>query len=247
MAAVSVTLNDDDTVRQEDKAAQKVDNAVLAQVVEQTAGATITAITNRVSSIAAGAVSGGIPINPSTLPGNSVSLLEGVSTDAMEFLWANQGVIQSGEWRLQQALAGRRFSMPLSVLIRSQAHNAQDALVTVKDDGSRPPRSSAQQDRTGPSTLALWGSADYSAYTNLLDSVDLDGDSILFALGMDLQPTANLVTGLAVAFNSSMFDYSYKEDVDAQSGTAEETKGTYVRKYPSAEIPDQHLPLAVIS
>ena len=224
VAAVSVTLNDDDTVRQEDKAAQKVDNAVLAQVVEQTAGATITAITNRVSSIAAGAVSGGIPINPSTPTGNSVSLLEGVTTDAVEFLWANQGAIQSGEWSLQQALAGRRFSMPLSVLIRSQAHNAQDALVTAKDDGSRSPRDSGS---TGASTLALWGSADYSAYANLLDGVDLDGNSILFALGMDLQPTANLVTGLAVAFNSSTFGYSYKEDVDAQSGTAEETKGTY--------------------
>ena len=232
VAAVSVTLNDDDTVRQEDKAAQKVDNAVLAQVVEQTAGATITAITNRVSSIAAGAVSGGIPINPSTpinpgSAGDAISLLEAVTTDAVELLWANQGAIQSGEWSLQQALAGRRFSIPLSALIRSQAHNAHDALVTAKDDGNRPPWGSAQQDRTGPSTLALWGSADYSAYTNLLDGVDLDGDSILFALGMDLQPTANLVTGLAVAFNSSTFDYSYTEDVDAQSGTAEEEKGTY--------------------
>ena len=198
--SVAVTLNDDDTMSKEEEAAKKVDDVALPDVVEQAAGATITAITNRVSSIASAAAGGVQPVNPIVPTGDAVSLLESLTTGAVEFLWAHQGAIQRGELTLQQALAGRRFSMPLSALGRSQ------------DSGG-------VQDGLPASTLAFWGSADYTSYGNVLDGVEFDGDIFLIALGLDMQPRADLITGLAVAVNSSDFDY-----VDTQP---EGTEGTY--------------------
>ena len=182
--------------KNKEEAAQRVDDVVLPEVIEQFAGATNTAITNRL-----GALSLVVPpTDPSSATSDAVSLLESVTTDAVEFLWAHQGAIQRGELTLQQVLAGHRFSMPLSALGRSQ------------DSG-------VPRDGLPASTLAFWGSADYTSYGNVLDGVEFDGDIFLIALGLDMQPRADLITGLAVAANSSDFDY-----VDTQP---EGTEGTY--------------------
>ena len=222
VGSVTVTLKDDDDAASKEKeatqAAERVDNATLAEVVKQAAGATSTAITNRLSSIASVAVGGAQPLDPTspTDPaspaGNggsgddAASLLESLTTDAAQFLWSRQGAIQRGDLQLQQALAGRRFAIPLSALSQSSASGAQGGFAT--------------------STLSLWGSADYTSYENILDGVDLDGDVFLVAVGLDMQPRADLVTGLAVAINSSDFDYTYNA-VDNQSVGTEEAKGTY--------------------
>ena len=222
VGSVTVTLKDDDDAASKEKeatqAAERVDNATLAEVVKQAAGATSTAITNRLSSIASVAVGGVQPLNPTspTDPaspaGNggsgddAASLLESLTTDAAQFLWSRQGAIQRGDLQLQQALAGRRFAIPLSALSQSSASGAQGGFAT--------------------STLSLWGSADYTSYENILDGVDLDGDVFLVAVGLDTQPRADLVTGLAVAINSSDFDYTYNA-VDNQSVGTEEAEGTY--------------------
>ena len=188
--SVAITLNDDDTTSKEEEAAKRVDEVVLPDVVQQVAGATVTAITNRMSTVASAAVGGIQPVNPTTPAnpaGDAVSLLEAITTGAVEFLWSRQGAIRSGEFTLQQALAGRRFAMPLSALGPSSDHGAADALVV--------------------STPAFWGSADYTSYGNLLDGVEFDGNIFLLALGMDMEPVADLIAGLAVAINSSDFDY----------------------------------------
>ena len=129
--------------------------------------------------------------------GMSISM-DRILTDAAAFLYNHQENLSSGPLQWEQAFSGRSFASPLSDLNLAQGH-------------------AAMSEEHPFSSLAFWGGGDYSSYGNKIESVDVDGSGFSGTVGIDMQPTPRLVTGLALT--ASRWGLDYKNDAS--------TKGTY--------------------
>ena len=175
---------------------EKVEEAVLPEVMKQVTGQNLGTVTSRISSIGSG-----------SLPANSVSL-DTVLDTAAEFLLSHGEAINKGNLEWKHAISGLNVSIPVSPGQLSQAVDA-DANAAGRLFSS----------------LAIWGSADYSSYGNKVDGIDLDGDFFSVYIGVDGKPHPDLITGLAVAVNRSGFDYQVE---------GENSDGTYKVRITSA-------------
>ena len=176
---VEVTLIDDETL------SQRLDNVILSKIIGQVTTATTTAITSRLDATAAGQEASPIHI-------------EDVVSNAVEFLWSQGEMLNSGDLQWENVFSGRSFAVPLSSLWQ---RNSQEA--GASEQGS----------------IVLWGNTDYTVYENIIDGVDFEGSTFSSHIGFDLQPRVDLVVGYALAFSSSTFDY--------MDMTESESIGTY--------------------
>ena len=194
-AAVTVTVTDDDTTQDDNDEARAakeeaeavLDEVVLPEVMQQLTARTTEVITSRLNTIASGSLG-----DPLTLS------LEEVLADTIAALHGEREHLKNGSLEWRQAVSGRDFAFPLSGLNLTQGESA-----------------SAQEHPF--SSLAVWGGADYSSYGNTIESTDVDGSGFSGVIGMDLQPTPRLVSGLALT--SSRWGLDYETDAP--------TKGTY--------------------
>ena len=194
-AAVTVTVTDDDTTQDDDEEARAakeeaeavLDEVVLPEVMQQLTARTTEVITSRLNTIASGSLG-----DPLTLS------LEEVLADTVAALHGQRDHLKNGSLEWRQAVSGRNFALPLSGLNLAQGESA-----------------SAQEHPF--SSLAVWGGADYSSYGNTIERTNVDGSGFSGVIGMDLQPTPRLVSGLALT--SSRWGLDYETDAP--------TKGTY--------------------
>ena len=164
---------------------RRFDTVILPEVIKQVSASNMRAIRSRLEAAASGSDTTAMPS------------VDEVATAAVEFLQGHEDDLNSGEMRWEQALSGRSFSLsPIAIDQQAQDDGADDAMV-------------AGQLR---STLVLWGSADFSSYGNKVDGIDLDGDLFSFQVGADVKPRPDLLTGIALARNSSDLDYTATDD-----------------------------------
>ena len=193
--SVTVTVTDDDTTQDDNDEARAakeeaeavLDEVVLPEVMQQLTARTTEVITSRLNTIASGSLG-----DPLTLS------LEEVLADTIAALHGEREHLKNGSLEWRQAVSGRNFAFPLSGLNLTQGESA-----------------SAQEHPF--SSLAVWGGADYSSYGNTIERTDVDGSGFSGVIGMDLQPTPRLVSGLALT--SSRWGLDYETDAP--------TKGTY--------------------
>ena len=167
-----------------------LDEVVLPDVVQQLTARTVEAITSRLNTIASGPPSGAVTIS-----------MDEVLSDTAAFLHGHQEQLNNGQFQWQQAFAGHDFVFPLSGLTLAQGED-----VMVKESPF--------------SSLAIWGGSDYSSYGNTIERTDVDGDGLSGTIGIDMQPTPRLVTGLALTTSRWGLDY----ENDANGNPA---KGAY--------------------
>lgn len=164
-----------------------LEEAVLPHVVQQLTAHSIEAITSRLDTIVSGSPSGAMNVS-----------MDRIITDTASFLYNHQDNLSSGQLQWGQAFSGRSFAFPLSDLNLAQGHT------TMAEEHPF-------------SSLAVWGGGDYSSYSNKIEPVDVDGNGFSGTLGIDMQPTPRLVTGLALTTTRWGLDYN-NDDI---------TKGTY--------------------
>ena len=164
---------------------------VVPELVQQLSAETTEVITSRLNSIASG-----LPTAPLNLS------LDQVVADTVAFLYGEREHLKEGSLEWRQALAGRDFAFPLSGLDLAQGEGAggQDHLF---------------------SSLAIWGGGDYSSYGNTIKGTDVEGSGFSGTIGMDLQPTPRLVSGVALTTSRWGLDYT----TTATDGSEEQ--GTY--------------------
>ena len=134
-------------------------------------------------------------------PGGAVMIsMEEVLSDTAAFLHGHQEQLSNGQFRWQQAFSGRNFVLPLSDVQLAQGDGAEE--------------------HSFFSSLAVWGGGDYSSYGNKVEGTSVDGDGLSGTIGIDVQPTPRLVTGLALTMSRWGLDY----DNNANDATA---KGAY--------------------
>ena len=104
-------------------------------------------------------------------------------SNLMDLVDANGEAFETGRTSLEQVLGGVDFTLPL--------------------------RAAQQQETQAPSLLnTVWGCGDYRTLSDRQDGgIDWDGNLFSLHLGIDLQPTRNLVTGIAVSHSLARFDY----------------------------------------
>ena len=180
----------------EDEAAQEakavLEEVALPEVLQQVTARTTEVIASRLNSIASG--SSGAPVTLS---------LEDVVADTVAFFHGEREQLKNGSLEWQEALAGRSFALPLSGLNLAQGESGV----------------SGQEDLF--SSLAVWGSGDYTSYGNTIAGTDVDGNGFSGAIGMDLQPMPRLVTGLALTTSRWGLDYTTNTDGSSEAGTYE--------------------------
>ena len=184
--AVTVTVTDDDTTQEEaetsetakEEAEVVLEEVVLPDMVQQLTAWTTEVITSRLNTVTSGS-----PGEPLTIS------LEEVLADTVAVFHGQQDHLKNGSLEWRQALSGRDFAFPLSSFTLAQGDIA---------GGKEHPFSS----------LAVWGGADYSSYGNTIADTDVDGNGFSGVIGMDLQPTPRLVTGLALTTSRWGLDYT---------------------------------------
>ena len=193
--SVTVTVTDDDTTQDDGEEAREakaeaeavLEEVVLPEVMQQLTAQTTEVIVSRLNTIASGSPSAPVTIS-----------LEEVLADTVAFLYGERDHLKNGSLEWRQAVSGRDFALPLSGLTLAQGEVA-----------------GAQEHPF--SSLAVWGGADYSSYGNTIEGTEVDGNGFSGVIGMDLQPTPQLVSGLALTTSRWGLDY----ETDAT------TKGTY--------------------
>ena len=197
--AVTVTVTDDDTTQDEpeepgtakEEAEVVLDEVVLPDVMQQLTAQTTEVITSRLNSIASGSTNAPVAIS-----------LEEVLADTVALFHDQRDHLKNGSLEWRQALSGRDFAFPLSGLSLTQG------------EGASP--------QEGPfSSLAVWGGADYSSYGNIIADTDVDGNGFSGVIGMDMQPTPQLVTGLALTTSRWGLDYTTDTTDTRAEGTYE--------------------------
>ncbi|MYF36647.1 MAG: autotransporter outer membrane beta-barrel domain-containing protein [Synechococcus sp. SB0678_bin_12] len=179
-----------------------LDEVVLPHVVQQLTAHTIEAITSRLSTVASGAVGGMGAVGMD---------VDAVLSDTVAFLHGRQEQLSNGQFQWQQALSGRHFVLPLSQLDLAQGEDAM---------GQESPFSS----------FAVWGGGDYSSYGNKIERTSVDGNGFSGTVGIDVQPTSRLVTGLALT--TTRWGLDYDNDNDDASGEGSYNVGvTMVNPY----------------
>ena len=202
-AAVTVIVNDDDTTQGEaeaSEAAKEVADAVLEEVIlpdvmQQLTARTTELITSRLTTTASGS-----PGDPLTIS------LDDVLTDTVAALHGQREHLKNGSLTWRQALSGRSFAFPLSGLTLARGESA---------GGQEHPFSS----------LVVWGGADYSSYGNTIEHTDADGNGFSGVIGMDLQPSPQLTTGLAIT--TSRWGLDYATNTTATTTNDATAEGTY--------------------
>ena len=192
-AAVQVTVNDNDTVADPVAPTEVkvvLDDVVLPNLVQQLTAETTEVITSRLNSIASGS-----PSAPLTLS------LDEVVADTVAAIYGQREHLKNGSLDWRQALSGRDFVLPLSSLNVAQGEES-----IMSEDAPF-------------STLALWGGGNYSSYRNVIEKTDVDGNGFSATIGMDLQPTPQLTTGLALT--TSRWGLDYVNDATAEEGAYE--------------------------
>ena len=197
--AVTVTVTDDDTTQEEaetsetakEEAEVVLEEVVLPDMVQQLTARTTEVITSRLNTVTSG--SSGDPLTIS---------LEEVLADTVAVFHGQQDHLKNGSLEWRQALSGRDFAFPLSGFTLAQGDIA---------GGKEHPFSS----------LAVWGGADYSSYGNTIEDTDVDGNGFSGVIGMDLQPTPRLVTGLALTTSRWGLDYTTDTTDTHAEGTYE--------------------------
>ena len=171
---------------------------VLPNLVQQLTAETTEVITSRLNTIASGSPLGAPP---------SLSL-EDVVADTVAFFHGEREHLKNGSLEWRQVLSGREFVWPLSSLDVAQGESAD-----------------AQEEHPF-STLAIWGGGNYSSYRNIIENTDVDGNGFSAAIGMDLQPTPQLTTGLVLTTSRWGLDYATDAN-DANDATNASAEGTY--------------------
>ena len=182
---------------------QQLDDVILPKVMAQVSGATTTAITRRLDGIAAGEGASPVP-------------LEDLASNAVQFLRSQEAALNGGDLQWEETLAGRHFALPLPLPSLSLAATAEDNEETVA---------------SAPGPVVLWGSGDYISYGDRIDGIDFEGTTFSAHLGFDLQPRADLVTGVALALSDSRLDYDYTDMTKSGSGGTYKVKITSVNPY----------------
>ena len=201
--AVQVTVNDNDTAADPTeptgddptlltKVKDALNEVVLPDILQQLTAETMEVITSRLNTIASG--------SPSTPPAFS---LENVAADTVAAFHGQRERLKNGSLEWRQVLFSRDFTLPLPSLNLAQ------------NDNARP-----QEDNLF-STVAVYGSGNYSSYNNIIETTDIDGNGFSGVIGMDLQPIPQLVTGLVLTTSRWELDYA----TDANGTPAEE--GSY--------------------
>ena len=161
-----------------------LDEVVLPDVVQQITAHSIEAITSRLDNIASGVQGSMTGISMDT-----------VLSDTVTFLSNHQEALNNGEMQWEQALSGRSFAFPLSSVDLAEGHASMPGGRLL-------------------SSLGIWGGVDYSAYGNKVGGVDIDGGGFSGTVGVDVQPTPRLVTGLALATSRWGLDYTTRDTND---------------------------------
>ena len=197
--STTVRLNFPAVTAQATRTAQQEAEVVLKEVVlpnlvQQLTAETTEVITSRLNTIASG--------SPGTPPSLS---LEDMVADTVAALYGQREHLNNGSLDWRQALSGRNFALPLSSLDVAQGESAD-----------------AQEEHPF-STLAIWGGGNYSSYRNIIENTDVDGNGFSAAIGMDLQPTPQLTTGLALTTSRWGLDYA----TTTNDATGDSAEGTY--------------------
>ena len=192
----AVTAQATRTAQQEAEVVLK--EVVLPNLVQQLTAETTEVITSRLNTIASGSPLGTPP---------SLSL-EDVVADTVAFFHGEREHLKNGSLEWRQVLSGREFVLPLSSLDVAQGESAD-----------------AQEEHPF-STLAIWGGGNYSSYRNIIENTDVDGNGFSAAIGMDLQPTHQLTTGLVLTTSRWGLDYATDAN-DANDVNDTSAEGTY--------------------
>ena len=176
------------------EAFEQVSEAVLPGVLHNKMGHHVEALRSRVETI-----------NSPGRDDSQISMeLEEMANTIATTVFDYGDALASGTFDWQQALAGRSFSFPSAATSNS---TVSKSLGEMDDHTSRL-----------FSTLAFWGSTDYSSFSREVDQnglqADADGHSFTVHLGADVQPSPELLTGLALAFSRSQIDWDSTDDVD---------------------------------
>ena len=172
------------TYNSEPPVTKTLDEVVLPDVVQQITAHSIEAITSRLDNIASGVQGSMTGISMDT-----------VLSDTVTFLSNHQEALNNGEMQWEQALSGRSFAFPLSSVDLAEGHASMPGGRLL-------------------SSLGIWGGVDYSAYGNKVGGVDIDGGGFSGTVGVDVQPTPRLVTGLALATSRWGLDYTTRDTND---------------------------------
>ena len=203
---MTVTVADDDTTQEEPEEAEAaqeqatavLDEVVLPDVIQQLAAQTTEVITSRLNTIASGSPPGA----PLTLS------LDDVLADTVAFLYGEREHLRDGSLGWRQVFSRRSFALPLSSLNLAQG---EEGLSTQEHPFS---------------TLAIWGGGNDSSYRNIIENTDVDGNGFSATIGMDLQPTPQLTTGLVLTTTRWGLDYATDAN-DANDATNASAEGTY--------------------
>ena len=190
--SVVVTVVDNDDAATEARATPDevvvLNEVVLPNLMQQLSAETTEVITSRLNTIASG-----LPSAPLTLS------LDEVVADTVAFFYGERDHLKNGSLEWRQALSGRDFVLPLSSLNVAQGEEG-----VMSEDGPF-------------STLALWGGGNYSSYRNIIETTDVDGNGFSAVIGMDLQPTPQFTTGLALS--TTRWGMDYANDATRAEGT----------------------------
>ena len=193
-AAAEVEIKYNTTGYDPQEAFEQVSEAVLPGVLHNKMGHHVEALRSRVETISSP------DRDDSQISMELKEMANSIATTVFDY----GDALASGTVDWQQALAGRSFSFPAAATSNS----------TVS-------KSLGEMDAHAShlfSTLAFWGSTDYSSFSREVDrnglQADADGHSFTVHLGADVQPNPELLTGLALAFSRSQIDWDSKDDVD---------------------------------
>ena len=175
---VAVTDTTTDATDKDEEAEVVLDVVVLPRLIQQLTAQTTEIITSRLNTIATE--------SPSTSV--AISLEEGLA-DAVAALHGQWDHLKNGSLEWQQAFSGADFAFPLSGLVLAQGEGA------------------SAQDHPF-SSLAVWGGGNTSSYGNIIENTDMDGGGFSGVIGMDMQPTPQLVTGLTLTTSRWGLDYA---------------------------------------
>ena len=186
---VTVTDTTTDATDKAEEAEAVLYEVVLPHLIQQLTAQTTAVITSRLNTVASESPSASVTIS-----------LEEVLADTVAALHGEREHLENGSLEWRQAFSGRDFAFPLSGLTLAQGEGVS---------GQEHPFSS----------LAVWGGGNYSSYGNTVENTDVDGGGFSGIIGMDMQPTPQLVTGLTLTTSRWGLDYATDATDASQEGT----------------------------
>ena len=180
------------------KRQQAAHRSILPDVTQAVVGNISNAVSGRIETAVSAAATASLNIggNNFDLAGLKAGGVQHFMGRTLPQLIANnEQALQTGKLDAKQLLAGTNFALPLA---------AQAA------DGEL---------NTGMSSLTFWGGGSYlNVESDGSHSVDWNGDVVSTNIGVDMRPSASLLTGIALSWSEAKLDYMDK---------AVNTKGRY--------------------